>query len=173
MAKCEIAPPAEAAKKFLALAQRSRDHLTEVYELGRWKHYYSERNLVVQARKLNQLCDDWSRAVALCSKEFPALRRAAGELASPRISDRQSSDELTNAIRECIEQLFQTSQPDKRTPDAARGSWQDLIQLDLQIDKTREMIGQFDEMLRNISSSPPECGARSRFVNLSCGAPIG
>ena len=49
--------------KWHDLAERRRAHFIELYETGRWKHYYSEREFVALMRETVQLADDWSRLV--------------------------------------------------------------------------------------------------------------
>jgi uncharacterized repeat protein (TIGR03809 family) len=52
---------AEITGKWHDLAERRRAHLIELYETGRWKHYYSEQEFVALMRETVQLADDWSR----------------------------------------------------------------------------------------------------------------
>ena len=49
--------------KWLDLAERRRAHFIDLYETGRWKHYYSEREFVALMRETVQLADNWNRLV--------------------------------------------------------------------------------------------------------------
>jgi hypothetical protein len=46
MATYSIVPTAEVADKYLALAEQSCIHIAELYQTGRWRHYYSETELL-------------------------------------------------------------------------------------------------------------------------------
>jgi hypothetical protein len=70
-----IAPPADVARKYLALVERSRANLTDLYDSGRWKHYYSEAELVTRARELAGLRDKWAAVAALAGNGLPSLER--------------------------------------------------------------------------------------------------
>jgi uncharacterized repeat protein (TIGR03809 family) len=48
------------AQKWRDLAERRRDHIIELYDTGRWKHYYTEQELVASLREANQLLDTWT-----------------------------------------------------------------------------------------------------------------
>ena len=70
-----IVLPAEVAQKFLALIDQNCAHLGELYETGRWKHYYSDAELGARARELLMLRDKWAAVAALGRNGLPALRR--------------------------------------------------------------------------------------------------
>ena len=40
----------DTVRKWLALAERRRQHLAELYQSGRWEHYYNEQGLVERMR---------------------------------------------------------------------------------------------------------------------------
>jgi uncharacterized repeat protein (TIGR03809 family) len=54
----------EITGKWHDLAEKRRTHFVDLYESGRWKHYYSEREFVVLMRDAVRLADDWSRLAA-------------------------------------------------------------------------------------------------------------
>lgn len=56
--------PPEITGKWHDLAEKRRAHLIDLYETGRWKHYYSESQFVALMRETVQLADDWSRLAA-------------------------------------------------------------------------------------------------------------
>lgn len=59
--------PVELIQKWLALAERRKSHLIELYESGRWRLYYTDADLVERLREAIRGVDRWSatqRAVA-------------------------------------------------------------------------------------------------------------
>ena len=48
------------AQKWRDLAERRRDHIVELYNTGRWKHYYTEQELVASLREANKLLETWN-----------------------------------------------------------------------------------------------------------------
>ncbi len=53
--------PTELTQKWRALAEQRRAHLVELYETGRWKHYYSEEQLLARMREAIRLVETWER----------------------------------------------------------------------------------------------------------------
>jgi len=53
--------PAEITSKGRELAERRRVHLVELYDSGRWKHYYTQEQLVVRMREAIALVETWDR----------------------------------------------------------------------------------------------------------------
>lgn len=51
----------EIAGKWHDLAERRRAHFVDLYETGRWKHYYNESEFIALMRETVRLVDDWSR----------------------------------------------------------------------------------------------------------------
>jgi hypothetical protein len=83
MATHPIVPTADVARKFLALIDQRRAHLSELYDTGRWRLYYSDEELRARARELVELRDKWAAVAGLGGNGLPALRRWE---ASPRAS---------------------------------------------------------------------------------------
>ena len=54
----------ELTQRWRDLAQKRRAHLIELYDSGRWKHYYTEEELVVRMREAINLRDAWDRLAA-------------------------------------------------------------------------------------------------------------
>ena len=54
----------ELTQRWRDLAQKRRAHLIELYDSGRWKHYYTEEELVVRMREAINLADAWERLAA-------------------------------------------------------------------------------------------------------------
>lgn len=75
MPRHPIVSLADVAQKYLALVERSRANLTELYDTGRWKHYYSAPEFVTHARNLERLRELWTHAATCGSNGLPALRR--------------------------------------------------------------------------------------------------
>jgi hypothetical protein len=56
-------PPAELAAltaRWRDLALKRRAHFIELYETGRWRHYYTEPEFAAELRKLTQMVGRWS-----------------------------------------------------------------------------------------------------------------
>jgi uncharacterized repeat protein (TIGR03809 family) len=62
------------AQKWRDLAERRRDYFADLYHSGRWKRYYTERELVERMREVADSVDLWAelapRAEAAPDKEF-------------------------------------------------------------------------------------------------------
>jgi len=52
---------AEITRAWRDLAEKRRAHLIELYDSGRWKHYYTEEQLVARMREAINLRDAWDR----------------------------------------------------------------------------------------------------------------
>jgi uncharacterized repeat protein (TIGR03809 family) len=53
--------PVEFTRKGRELAERRRAHFIELYDTGRWKHYYTEEQLLVRMREAIRLVESWER----------------------------------------------------------------------------------------------------------------
>ena len=53
--------PAEITRRWRDLADRRRAHLIELYDTGRWKHYYTEEQLVARMREAIRLTEAWEQ----------------------------------------------------------------------------------------------------------------
>ena len=56
--------PAEITRKGRELAERRRAHLVELYDTGRWKHYYTQDQFLARMREAIQLVETWDRLAA-------------------------------------------------------------------------------------------------------------
>jgi uncharacterized repeat protein (TIGR03809 family) len=65
--------PMEITRKWRALAEKRRAHLVELYDSGRWRHYYTEEQLVARTRDAIRLVEAWDR---LCTPPPLISRRA-------------------------------------------------------------------------------------------------
>jgi hypothetical protein len=70
-----IVLPADVARKFLVLVERSRVHLRSLYESGRWRSYYSEDEFVTRLRDLTALREKWESVATVAGNGLPSLRR--------------------------------------------------------------------------------------------------
>ena len=80
-----IVPIAQSADKHLALVERMRASLADLYETGRWKHYYSEAELLAQARELATLHDKWAAITGRARQTLPALEQWTASPPSPAV----------------------------------------------------------------------------------------
>ena len=70
----------EIAHKWRDLAERRREYFVELYRSGRWKHYYSEEELVVCMKEVMDVAETWAR---LAPTPAEAQRRRADEAVPP------------------------------------------------------------------------------------------
>ena len=54
----------ELTRRWRELAEKRRAHLIELYDSGRWKHYYTEEQLIARMREAINLADAWDRLAA-------------------------------------------------------------------------------------------------------------
>jgi uncharacterized repeat protein (TIGR03809 family) len=60
MSALQVGPYSDVARKWLALAERRRAHLIELCESGRWKHYYTQAELLDHIRDMTRVRDAWA-----------------------------------------------------------------------------------------------------------------
>jgi uncharacterized repeat protein (TIGR03809 family) len=53
--------PVEITQKWRALAERRCAHFLDLYESGRWKHYYTEEELLARTREAVRLSEAWNQ----------------------------------------------------------------------------------------------------------------
>ncbi len=53
--------PVEITRKWRALADRRRAYFIELYDSGRWKHYYTEEQLLARMREAIRLAEIWEQ----------------------------------------------------------------------------------------------------------------
>lgn len=61
--------PDQVAQRWRDLAERRRSHFIELYETGRWKHYYTEAEFIGRMREVFQSAEAWQK---LASPQAPA-----------------------------------------------------------------------------------------------------
>jgi hypothetical protein len=72
-----IVPIGESADKYLALVERIRANLADLYDTGRWRRYYSEAELLARARELATLQDKWADIAERSRRRLPAIENGA------------------------------------------------------------------------------------------------
>jgi uncharacterized repeat protein (TIGR03809 family) len=77
--------------KWRRLAERRQAHLVELFQSGRWKHYYTEEQLLRYLREADRLTERWTEIAP------PAAEAALREDAAP--SDADASDAATAHVR--------------------------------------------------------------------------
>ncbi|MGC2777218.1 MAG: TIGR03809 family protein [Bradyrhizobium sp.] len=84
----DVACSRELAARWCALAERRLDHLTELFESGRWRRYYTERSLLDDIRQAKAAVQTWKtlsvepEAVSIVPSQTPVA--AAVPPAPPR-----------------------------------------------------------------------------------------
>ncbi len=51
----------QATQKWRELAERRRAHFVDLYESGRWRHYYTEEQFLACLREVTAAADAWAR----------------------------------------------------------------------------------------------------------------
>jgi hypothetical protein len=51
------------AEKWRDLAERRRDHLSELYRTRRWRLYYEQDEFLALVREVAEICDRWAKVV--------------------------------------------------------------------------------------------------------------
>ncbi|MGI8526992.1 MAG: TIGR03809 family protein [Pseudolabrys sp.] len=59
------------------LAERRRDYFVELYNSGRWKHYYDERQFVARMRDVVKAAEIWSKLAGRQDPPSALLRKAS------------------------------------------------------------------------------------------------
>jgi hypothetical protein len=65
MSERQPSPYDSIARKWLALAERRKAHVVELRDSGRWKHYYTEQQLVDAMNDATRLRDQWATIAGL------------------------------------------------------------------------------------------------------------
>jgi len=73
----------EVAHKWRALTERRRAHFVELYQSGRWKHYYSEEQFLYRMREAVALSERWAEIAPRPADEVFA-EQARSESATAR-----------------------------------------------------------------------------------------
>jgi len=59
------------ARKWLALVERRKAHISELCDSGRWKHYYTHEQLLDEMREVARVRDQWARIAGLSPTAGP------------------------------------------------------------------------------------------------------
>jgi uncharacterized repeat protein (TIGR03809 family) len=68
------------ALKWRGLAERRRDHHIDLYKSGRWRHYYTDQEFLIEMRTAIALAERWAR-IAPRPEEREAADNAARQQA--------------------------------------------------------------------------------------------
>jgi len=66
------------ALKWRNIAEQRRDHHLDLYKSGRWKHYYSDDEFLIEMRQAVAIADRWAVIAPL-----PAEREASAAIEQP------------------------------------------------------------------------------------------
>ena len=64
------------AQKWRALAARRRAHFLELYDSGRWKHYYSEEQFLYRMREAIRMTQRWSEIAPAMDEVAPGQEQS-------------------------------------------------------------------------------------------------
>ncbi|MGA8612319.1 MAG: TIGR03809 family protein [Xanthobacteraceae bacterium] len=65
MAFRQPSPYGAVARDWLSLVERRKAHLIELFETGRWRHYYTETELLSELRAVNLAHDRFANVAGL------------------------------------------------------------------------------------------------------------
>jgi uncharacterized repeat protein (TIGR03809 family) len=69
MSERQDGPYDNIARKWLALAERRQADFVELYDSGRWRHYYSETKLRDEIQKIIDVREQWAKVIERLSRE--------------------------------------------------------------------------------------------------------
>ena len=61
----EQSPYDGVARKWLALVERRQEHLIELCDTGRWRHYYTKTEFLEEMRSVLRVRDQWAAIAGL------------------------------------------------------------------------------------------------------------
>ena len=67
------------AQKWRALAERRRAHFLELYDSGRWKHYYGEEQFLYRMREAIRLTQRWAEIAPSLDEVAPGQDQSVAE----------------------------------------------------------------------------------------------
>ncbi len=82
MSERQNSPYDSIARKWLALVERRHANFIDLYETGRWRHYYTETEFLEEIRKVLRVRDQWA-AIAGISPDGEALLPAEASAPLP------------------------------------------------------------------------------------------
>ena len=65
MAIQQISPYRAVAMEWLSLVERRKAHLIELFDTGRWRHYFTESELLDELRAVNLACERFADVAGL------------------------------------------------------------------------------------------------------------
>ncbi|MGA2893440.1 MAG: TIGR03809 family protein [Xanthobacteraceae bacterium] len=65
MSERQTGPYDSIARRWLALVERRQEHLIELCDTGRWRHYYTHAGFLAEMRKVLGLRDEWAAIAGL------------------------------------------------------------------------------------------------------------
>jgi uncharacterized repeat protein (TIGR03809 family) len=71
-----------------ALAERRRAHFVELYDSGRWKHYYTQEQFVIEMREAVKAAEEWERIA----------KRAPNAIAADAMAKTLSGDRTSGSL---------------------------------------------------------------------------
>ncbi len=65
MSERQTGPYDSVARRWLALVERRQEHFIELCDTGRWQHYYTHDEFLIEMRKLLRVRDQWATIAGL------------------------------------------------------------------------------------------------------------
>lgn len=84
MSERQASPYGTIARKWLALVERRQEHVIELCNSGRWRHYYTKTDFLAEMRRVLQIRDQWATIAGLPVSADVAADKTAAEPSSAR-----------------------------------------------------------------------------------------
>ena len=73
MSEGQAGPYDTIARRWLALVERRQEHLIELCDSGRWRHYYTHAEFLEEMRKVLRIRDQWATIAGLPLSDAMAI----------------------------------------------------------------------------------------------------
>ncbi len=107
MSERQTGPYDSIARRWLALVERRQQHLIELCDSGRWRHYYTQTEFLAEMRKVLQLRDQWAAIAGL------------------PLSDEMLEDDLQDDEGVLTDRKFRAPRPTERRREMPAAAWPD------------------------------------------------
>ena len=67
MSEGQTGPYDSIARRWLALVERRQEHFIELCDTGRWRHYYTHDEFLIEMRKVLRVRDQWATIAGLAA----------------------------------------------------------------------------------------------------------
>ncbi|MEZ5786065.1 MAG: TIGR03809 family protein [Xanthobacteraceae bacterium] len=87
--------PVDLTRKWRALAERRKAHLVDLYDSGRWRRYYSEKDFILRLREAIRAVERWSATEEVAARETAMAPSSPAEAMRIVLSGDSDADTLS------------------------------------------------------------------------------